>query len=84
MGGNTISRPSRVRTPTVTPKERKINKLLSELRELTPSERKSALSALRKSGQKELAESLEALMPKKRTGGSRPPERPSNAPSRPK
>lgn len=88
MGGNSISSSNRVR-PTTTPKERKINKLLAELRELTPSERKASLAALKKAGQADLAESLEALMPhKKKTtthhGGSRPAERPSSGPSRPK
>lgn len=72
MGGNSVGRTTRVTTkPTQTAREKKINKVLQELKELTPTQRKNALAALRSSGNTELADALQALLPK----GTRPPER---------
>ena len=87
MGGNSISSGSsrRVSQPTVSPRQKKLETVLKEMRELSPSARNKALSALRKAGQEELADALKALIPAERTGGSstagrggsRPVERPS-------
>lgn len=83
MGGNRVdSSPSRVARPTVSPRQKKLETVLKELRELSPTSRGKALSALRKSGQKELADALGALIPAERSAeparprGSRPAERP--------
>jgi hypothetical protein len=83
MGGNSVSSGSsrRVSQPTVSPRQKKLETVLKEMRELSPSARSKALSALRKAGQEELADALKALIPAERKpssgGGSRPVERPS-------
>ena len=88
MGGNSISSGStrRVAQPTTSPRQKKLETVLKEMRELSPADRSKALTALRKSGQKDLADALKALLPAERsggssasgrTGGSRPAERPS-------
>jgi hypothetical protein len=79
MGGNSIGSGGgsrRISTPTPSPRESKLDRVLSEMKELSPSERKSAISALKKAGMTDLAKALEALVP----SGSRPAERPA-APS---
>jgi hypothetical protein len=81
MGGNSYSVSStsrRTTQPTKTPRQKKLETVLREMRELSTTARKSALSTLRKNGLGELADALEALVPKP-AGGSRPAERPTNS-----
>ncbi|MBL8956423.1 MAG: hypothetical protein JNK82_36955 [Myxococcaceae bacterium] len=83
MGGNSVSsaRTTRTPKPSKTPRQKKLENVLKEMKELSTSERRAALSTLRKGGLGELADALEALVPKP-AGGSRPAERPStNVPS---
>jgi len=78
MGGNSSSVGSTTRRttkPATSPRQKKLETVLREMRELRPTERKSALASLRKNGLDELADALEALVPKP-AGGSRPAERP--------
>jgi hypothetical protein len=74
MGGNSVSSTTtRVRTrPTTTHRgSAKLTALVKELKELSKTEQRDAIRALRTAGLDELADALKALLP----SGSRPRER---------